>query len=144
MFVSIAVDPGSEGRAKELADLLGQYGFDKIQRGLWESAFVSPETLNRLKRDLDRATDAFDRLRIFQFPVEGTLALTSLRDKKWRRMVARGADIGGTGAPSSGGPRVPSNGPLSNGPLSNGKPRTGQPVRRSAAPVSRTRVRRGG
>jgi CRISPR-associated protein Cas2 len=95
MFVSIAVDPGSEGRAKELADLLGQYGFDKIQRGLWESAFISPETLNRLKRDLDRATDAFDRLRIFQFPMEGTLALTTLRDKKWRRMIARGAGTQG-------------------------------------------------
>ena len=90
MFVSVAVDPGSESRAKELADLLGQYGFDKIQRGLWESAFVSPDTLLRLKKDLDTATDAFDRIRIFQFPVEGTLALTTLRDKKWRRMVARG------------------------------------------------------
>ena len=90
MFVSIAVDPGSEGRAKELVDLLSQYGFDKVQRGLWESAFVSPDTLNRLKKDLDRATDAFDRIRIFQFPVEGTLVLTTLRDKKWRRMTAKG------------------------------------------------------
>ena len=90
MFVSIAVDPGSEGRAKELADLLGQYGFTKVQRGLWESTFISTDTLTRLKRDLDRATDAFDRLRIFQFPVEGTLALTTLKDKKWRRMVAKG------------------------------------------------------
>jgi CRISPR-associated protein Cas2 len=92
MFVSIAVDPGSEGRAKELADLLVQYGFEKIQRGLWESAFISPETLSRVKRDLDKATDAFDRVRLFQFPVEGTLVLTSLRDKKWRRMVARNTD----------------------------------------------------
>jgi CRISPR-associated protein Cas2 len=90
MFVSIAVDPGSEGRAKELADLLSQYGFEKVQRGLWESAFVSPDTLIRLKRDLDRATDAFDRLRMFQFPVEGTLVLSTLREKKWRRLVARG------------------------------------------------------
>jgi len=94
MFVSVAIDPGSESRAKELADLLGQYGLDKIQRGLWESAFVSPDTLTRLKRDLDKATDAFDRIRIFQFPVEGTLALSTLRDKKWRRMVAKGgADV---------------------------------------------------
>jgi CRISPR-associated protein Cas2 len=100
MFVSIALDPGSEGRARELADLLGQYGFEKIQRGLWESAFVSPETLVRLKKDLDRATDAFDRLRIFQFPLEGTLALTSLRDKKWRRMVARGAEVQVSAVPS--------------------------------------------
>ncbi|MDR0876766.1 MAG: CRISPR-associated protein Cas2 [Treponema sp.] len=101
MFVSIAVDPGSEGRAKELADLLGQYGFDKVQRGLWESAFVSPETLVRLKKDLDRATDAFDRLRIFQFPVDGTLALTTLRDKKWRRMVAKGGALPPAPTPKS-------------------------------------------
>jgi CRISPR-associated protein Cas2 len=92
MFVSVAVDPGSEGRARELADLLSQYGFEKIQRGLWESACISPETLSRLKRDLDRATDAFDRLRVFQFPVEGTLVLSTLREKKWRRLVARGGD----------------------------------------------------
>jgi CRISPR-associated protein Cas2 len=92
MFVSIAVDPGSEGRAKELADLLAQYGFEKVQRGLWESAFVSPETLSRVKRDLDKATDGFDRVRLFQFPIEGTLVLTSLRDKKWRRMVAKNTE----------------------------------------------------
>jgi CRISPR-associated protein Cas2 len=93
MFVSIAVDPGSEGRAKELAELLIQYGFEKVQRGLWESAFVSPTTLARLKRDLDRSTDAFDRLRLFQFPVDGTLVLSTLRDKKWRRLVARGGEV---------------------------------------------------
>jgi len=92
MFVSIAVDPGGEGRAKELAELLIQYGFDKVQRGLWESTAVSPETLNRLKRDLDRSTDAFDRIRMFQFPVDGTLVLTTLRDKKWRRLVAKGGE----------------------------------------------------
>jgi CRISPR-associated protein Cas2 len=103
MFVSIALDPGSEGRARELADLLGQYGFEKIQRGLWESAFVSPETLTRLKKDLDRATDAFDRLRMFQFPVDGTLALTSLKDKKWRRMVAKGAGIAPRAQPRPAG-----------------------------------------
>ena len=97
MFVSVAIDPGSESRAKELADLLGQYGLERIQRGLWESACVSPGTLNRLKRDLDKATDAFDRIRIFQFPVEGTLALSTLRDKKWRRMIARG----GRGEPNT-------------------------------------------
>jgi CRISPR-associated protein Cas2 len=90
MFVSIAIDPGSEGRGKELADLLGQYGFRNVQRFLWESPAVSNDTLNRVKRDLDRATDGFDKLRFFQFPMEGTLVLSSLRDKKWRRLVAVG------------------------------------------------------
>jgi len=83
------MDPGSEERAKELADLLAQYGFEKVQRGLWESATVSPETLARIKRDLDKATDGLDRLRLFQFPMAGTLVLSTLRDKKWRRMVAK-------------------------------------------------------
>jgi CRISPR-associated protein Cas2 len=90
MFVSIALDAGSEERAKEIAILLAQYGFEKIQRGLWESAFISPETLSRVKKDLDRTCDAFDRLRLFQFPIDGTLVLTTLKDKKWRRLVARG------------------------------------------------------
>ena len=89
MFVSIAVDAGSEERARELADLLAQYGFVKVQRGLWECTAVSPGTLARVKRDLDKATDAFDKLRFFQFPMEDTLVLSSLREKKWRRMVAR-------------------------------------------------------
>ena len=89
MFVSIALDTGSEDRARELSDLLAQYGFQRVQRMLWESMTVSQGTLNRLKRDLDKATDSFDRLRFFQFPMEGTLVLSSLRDKKWRRIVAR-------------------------------------------------------
>jgi CRISPR-associated protein Cas2 len=92
MFVSIAIDPGSEGRGKELADLLGQYGFNRVQRFLWESATVTADTLNRLKRDLYKATDGFDKLRFFQVPMEGTLVLSSLKDKKWRRLVAVGSE----------------------------------------------------
>jgi len=92
MFVSIAMDAGSEDRARELVDLLAQYGFQRVQRGLWESATVSPGTLDRLKRDLDRATDGFDKLRFFQFPMEGALVLSSLRDKKWRRTAIRDAE----------------------------------------------------
>jgi CRISPR-associated protein Cas2 len=88
MFVSVVVDPGSEERAKELANILAQYGLEKIQRGVWESAIMPPTTVERLKRDLDRATDAYDRIRIFQFPVEGTLVISFLKEKKWRRLVA--------------------------------------------------------
>jgi CRISPR-associated protein Cas2 len=91
------VDPGSEERAKELASLLGQYGFEKVQRGLWESAIISPSTLTRVKRDMDRLTDAFDRVRFFQYPLEGTLVLSSLKDKKWRRLVARGGEAAPVG-----------------------------------------------
>jgi len=89
MFVSIAVDSSTVERAKDLGDLLFRYGLKKIQWGLWESSEITPETLDRLKKDLDNATDASDRLRLFQFPIEGTLVISSLIDKKWRRMVAK-------------------------------------------------------
>lgn len=94
MYVCVAVDCGSEERARELAELLAQYGFVKAQRGLWESTAVSEGLLTRVKRDMDKATDGFDRLRFFQFPMEGTLVISSLRDKKWRRIVARDAEAG--------------------------------------------------
>jgi len=89
MFVSVALDPGSEERARELAELLARYGFEKIQRGLWESPMVDAASLDRLKRDIDRSTDAYDRVRIYQYPVDGVLVVSGMRDKKWRRLVAR-------------------------------------------------------
>ena len=129
MFVSIAVDPGGEGRAKELAELLIQYGFDKVQRGLWESTAVSPETLNRLKRDLDRSTDAFDKIRIFQFPVDGTLVLTTLRDKKWRRLVAKGGETTAP-KPAPTAPAPPARKPAPAAPAAPArKPAPARPVR---------------
>ena len=102
MFVSVAMDAGSEDRARELADLLAQYGFQRVQRGLWESTMVSPGTLDRLKRDLDRATDGFDKLRFFQFPMEGALVLSSLWDKKWRRTAIRDAESAAGHPPQAG------------------------------------------
>ncbi len=89
MFVSIALDPGSEGRARELADLLARYGFEKVQRGVWESTLMPQTTLDHVKHDLDRACDAYDKIRIFQFPLEGTLVVSALKEKKWRRLVAK-------------------------------------------------------
>lgn len=101
MFVSIALDPASEERARELSNLLTQYGFEKVQRGLWESSRIAPPVLSRVKYDLDRATDGFDRIRIFQFPVEGNLVISVLKDKKWRRLIARSSDRSGANKPPS-------------------------------------------
>lgn len=89
MFVSVALDPGSEERARELADLLTRYGLEKVQRGLWESAMMSAASLEKMKRDIDRATDAYDRVRIYQYPVDGVLVVSGMRENKWRRLVAR-------------------------------------------------------
>jgi CRISPR-associated protein Cas2 len=101
MFVSIAIDPGSEERARELADLLGRYGFEKIQRGLWESTSIAQDLIGQLKRDMDRATDSYDRIRIYQYPMDGFFVISGMREKKWRRLVAKQPAAAATGQPPS-------------------------------------------
>jgi hypothetical protein len=81
-----------------------------VQKGLWESASISTDTLNRVKRDLDKATDAFDKLKFFQYPMDGTLVLSSLKEKKWRRMVARDIHTVNVYKDIKTAPRVPSAG----------------------------------
>ena len=44
---------------------------------------------NRLKKDLDRIADSYDSIRFYQFPVEGTFAITILKEKKWRRLIVK-------------------------------------------------------
>jgi len=90
MFVSIVIDPGSDSRAHELGDILAQYGLKMAQQGVWESSSIASATLDRVKNDLDKATAFYDKIRIYQFPIDGAFVITTLTEKKWRRLVARG------------------------------------------------------
>lgn len=89
MFVAVVFELGSDDRRKDLHGLLRQYGFEQVYRDLYESVTAKESLLPRLKRDLDRHTDSYDRLRMFQYPLDGTLVITTLRNKKWRRTVLR-------------------------------------------------------
>ena len=89
MFVAVACELANDDHGAAVYALLGQYGFQRIHRDLFESTTIRPTALSRLKREIDRNTDFYDRVRIYQFPLEGTLVLTSLTDKKWRRTVVR-------------------------------------------------------
>ncbi|MDA8410329.1 MAG: CRISPR-associated endonuclease Cas2 [Treponema sp.] len=89
MFVSIMADMGSEDSRAALYNLLPQYGFERVQKACFESASIRDRDLAALKREIDRITDSYDRLRIYQFPVDGTLAITILKDNKWKRVVLR-------------------------------------------------------
>lgn len=89
MFVSIIVEAGSDGRLDELNDLLQQYGFREIQSGLWESTSIMQKYLSRLKRDIDRKTDSYDKVRMYQYPLDGYLAITSLIQKRWKRVLVK-------------------------------------------------------
>ncbi len=92
MFVSVVLDLGNEDSLKAVTGLLFRYGFRRTQKGVFESTTLDEKRLNRLKVDLDRATDFYDSLRFYQYPVEGTLAITSLTEKRWRRVIIREPD----------------------------------------------------
>ena len=70
-----------------MGNLLLQYGFRKLQQNLYESAVISEKSLLRLKKELDGLTDSYDSLRIYQYPLEETLVVSSLKEKKWRKLV---------------------------------------------------------
>ena len=83
------IDPGGEESAAHLSELLTFYGFERVQRPCWESSTVSEKQLATLKREIDRLTDYYDVIRIYQYPVEGVLAISSLAKKKWRKLLIR-------------------------------------------------------
>jgi CRISPR-associated protein Cas2 len=87
MFVAVACDLGNEDRVGSVGNLLLQYGFRKLQRNLYESAVISEQNLQRLKKELDGLTDSYDSLRIYQYPLEDTLVVSSLKEKRWRKLV---------------------------------------------------------
>ena len=67
------IDPGGEESAAHLSELLTFYGFERVQRACWESTTISEKQLGALKREIDRVTDYYDVIRIYQYPVEGVL-----------------------------------------------------------------------
>ncbi len=89
MFVAVCCDLSSSEHQKSIGVLLSQYGFQKIQNTVYEHTAINEEYVTRLKKDLDRYTDYYDIIRIYQYPVENTLAITSLKQKKWRKLMVK-------------------------------------------------------
>lgn len=83
------MDPGGKESAAQLAEVLAFFGFERVQRACWESLTVSEKELASLKRDIDKVTDYYDVVRIYQYPVDGVLAVTTLSKKKWRKLLIR-------------------------------------------------------
>lgn len=89
MFVAVVCDPGSEDSRSALYALLPQYGFEKVQRACYETTQIDERRLASLKREIDKVTDYYDVIRIYQYPLEGNFALTTLKNNKWRRIIVR-------------------------------------------------------
>lgn len=89
MFVSVIVEPGGLDSAKSLAEILAHKGFTKIQKACWENSRVSDSDLAALKTEIDRVTDYYDKIRLYQFPIDNAFVITELDKKKWRRCALK-------------------------------------------------------
>jgi CRISPR-associated protein Cas2 len=87
MFVAVVCDIASEDHKIEVYELLGLYGFKQIINDVFESSKIQENTLMRLKRDIDKATDFYDKVRFYQYPLDDNLAITFLAQKKWRKTI---------------------------------------------------------
>lgn len=89
MFVSIICEISNDDHLIAVKHLFSEYGFKQIFENLFESTTIKEKELARLKRDIDRRTDSYDSVRIYQYPLEDTLVITTLRDKRWRRLIVK-------------------------------------------------------
>ena len=87
MFVGVSCELANDDHRIAVYDLLVQYGFERVMRDVFESTTIRESLLTRLKRDLDKVTDFYDKLRFYQYPMDDTLVVTFLSDKKWKRTI---------------------------------------------------------
>ena len=93
MFVSVILDPSSMDSSKSLASVLLHFRFKKVQRACWEHSSISKDMLVLLKKEIDRVTDYYDIVRLYQYPVQDCLCLTELSKKRWKRCLLKGASL---------------------------------------------------
>jgi CRISPR-associated protein Cas2 len=89
MFVAIACDFGNDDHKRTIHQLLLQYGFKREVENVYESVSITESQLLKLKRELDGKTDAYDSFRFYQYPLKNTMVLSTLKEKKWRKLVMR-------------------------------------------------------
>lgn len=89
MFVSVVCDFGNDDHEMAVEDLLLQYGFRRVMKHVYESVKIKEKSLLRLKRDIDRITDSFDKIRFYQYPLDNAFAISYLANKQWRKTVVK-------------------------------------------------------
>ncbi len=86
VFAAVICEFSSDDHGAAVSELLNQYGFKATLKNGFESTTINEVSLNRLKKDIDKVTDSYDIIRFYQYPIDNGLVITSLKDKKWRRI----------------------------------------------------------
>ena len=86
MFISINLDLASSESESNVNKILNEYGIKKIQSNLFESFEFPLNKLGNFKRDLSNCLDMYDRIRIYQYPLEDTFKISYFNSGKWKRL----------------------------------------------------------
>ena len=87
--MAIACELVSDRHRTDVRELLRQYGFTEVLKDVFESVSIKVDLLSRLKRDIDRRTDFYDKVKMYQYPIDGVLVITTLSEKRWRKTILK-------------------------------------------------------
>ena len=87
MFISIFLDLASTDSKNAVKNVIREYGITKIQDNLFESYEFPTKKLGNLKRDLTGCLDMYDKLRLYQYPMDNVLKISYIENGKWKKLI---------------------------------------------------------
>lgn len=70
-----------------------QYGFTRCQSGVYEINSIIESSVSKLKLEIDRHCDAYDQIRIYQYPLDHKLVISYLLDKRWKKKIIQDKSV---------------------------------------------------
>lgn len=93
MYVSISCDFNSENSRKIVDSILMQYGFVQCQKNVYEINSIYENQISRLKLEIDRHCDSYDHIRMYQYPLNHSLVISHLYEKRWKKKIIQDKSI---------------------------------------------------
>ena len=86
MFIAVSLDLASADSVNNIKHIMNEYGIKRVHSNLHESFEFPSNKLGNLKREITNAVDVYDKLRIYQYPLEESFKISYLDNKKWKRL----------------------------------------------------------
>ncbi len=93
MYVSIVCDFNSDNSRKIVDSILMQYGFTRCQTNVYEINSILDNSVSKLKLEIDRHCDSFDKIRVYQYPLDHKLVVSYLHEKRWKKKLIQDKSI---------------------------------------------------
>jgi CRISPR-associated protein Cas2 len=86
MFLAVNIDLASSDSENNVIKVINEYGIKKLQSNLFESFEFPSNKLGNFKRDLSNCLDMYDRIRLYQYPLENAFKISYFEKGKWKRL----------------------------------------------------------